>query len=88
MLQFKKRINIFVPLRDFLDAVVNTNGLTLVDLSAAVATESVFLRDDFHGDSADRLIVSTARIKNATLLTKDQLMISWAKKGHIKYCKI
>ncbi len=32
---------------------------------------------DLHGDPADRLIVATAQLKGATLLTADQSLLQW-----------
>jgi PIN domain nuclease of toxin-antitoxin system len=37
-----------------------------------VAAEVAGLPDSFHRDPADRIIVSTARVLGATLLTRDQ----------------
>lgn len=37
-----------------------------------------------HKDPADRFIVAQARRKNAVLITCDELMIDYARKGHVK----
>ena len=84
MLNFKKRINIYEPVKDFLKSITNINGLAVQDISSEVAAESVLLMDDFHGDPADRIIVATTKIKGATLITRDQKILDWAKLGHIK----
>ncbi|HJD56338.1 MAG TPA: type II toxin-antitoxin system VapC family toxin [Rickettsia endosymbiont of Pyrocoelia pectoralis] len=84
MLKFKKRINIYEPTKDFLESITNINGLTVKDISPEIAAESISLIDDFHGDPADRIIVATAKCLGATLLTRDQKILNWAKLGHIK----
>ena len=84
MLKSKRRINIYEPTRDFLESITNIDGLSIKDISAEIAAESVQLTDDFHGDPADRIIVATAKCHGATLLTRDQKILAWASLGHIK----
>ncbi len=84
MLKFKKRINIYEPIKDFLESISNINGLSIKDLSPEIVAESVLLLDDFHGDPADRIIVATTKVHGATLITKDQQILTWANLGHIK----
>ena len=84
MLKFKKRINIYEPIKDFLESIANINGLFIKDITPEIAAESVSLMDDFHGDPADRIIVATAKCYGATLLTRDQKILNWANLGHIK----
>ena len=88
MLNFKKRINVYEPIKDFLSSITNINGLSIKDISPEVAAESISLMDDFHGDPADRIIVATAKCFGATLLTRDQKILTWAKLGHIKSISI
>ena len=84
MLKSKRRINIYEPIRDFLESVTSIDGLSVKDISAEIAAESVQLMDDFHGDPADRIIAATAKCCVATLLTRDQKILTWASLGHIK----
>lgn len=88
MLSFKKRINIYEPIKDFLNSITDINGLAIKDISSEIAAESISLMDDFHGDPADRIIVATAKCLGATLLTRDQKILTWAKLGHIKSISI
>jgi len=48
-----------------------------------IAVESYALPDVFHRDPADRLIVATARVANATLMTRDQRILDYAARGHL-----
>lgn len=84
MLKFKKRINIYEPTKEFLESITNINGLSVKDISAEIAAESVQLIDEFHGDPADRIIVATTKVFGATLITRDHKILGWAKLGHIK----
>jgi len=84
MLKFKKRINVYEPIKDFLDAIAKIDGLLVKDISPEIAAESISLIDDFHGDPADRIIVATARCLGATLLSRDQKILNWANLGHLK----
>lgn len=87
MLNHKKRINVYEPIKNFLNSIADIDGLIVKDIDSEIAAESTLLMDDFHGDPADRIIVATTKILGATLLTRDQKILSWAKKGHIKYLK-
>jgi PIN domain nuclease of toxin-antitoxin system len=88
MLQFKKRLHIYEPIQEFLHAITHISGLSVKDLSAEIAAESILLTDNFHGDPADRMIVATAKIHHATLLTRDQKILSWAKLGSIRALEV
>jgi len=41
MLKSKKRINIYEPLKDFLQAITDIDGLTVLDISPNIAADSV-----------------------------------------------
>nr|WP_253308070.1 type II toxin-antitoxin system VapC family toxin [Rickettsia endosymbiont of Ceutorhynchus assimilis] len=88
ILEHKKRININQPIKGFLQSVTNIKGLSIKNISAEIAAESSLLMNGFHNDPADKLIVATAKCYNATLLTRDQKILTWAKFGHIKSLKV
>ncbi len=50
---------------------------TTVLVSHEMAIESYRLPDPFHRDPADRVLVATARIEGATLLTADDLILAY-----------
>lgn len=75
MLSAKGRIRLQVPLPLFLDAIERSSLVRVLPISAAVAAKVAELPPHFHGDPADRLIVSTAIVHNATLLTADRPII-------------
>jgi PIN domain nuclease of toxin-antitoxin system len=71
------RVEIRIPLDQWLDQAVNKSGLEVFDLSPKVAAESCNLPGDFHKDPADRIIVATARINGISLITKDKKIIDY-----------
>jgi PIN domain nuclease of toxin-antitoxin system len=52
-------------------------------LSPQIAIESHALPDGFHRDPADQLIVATARVTSATLVTRDRRILDYASRGHL-----
>jgi PIN domain nuclease of toxin-antitoxin system len=50
----------------------------IVPLSPSIAVESWELPGTFHADPADRIIVATARVTGATLLTRDRRILDYA----------
>ena len=71
------KVEIRIPLDQWLDQAVNKSGLEVFDLSPKVAVESCHLPGDFHKDPADRIIVATARINGISLITKDKKIIDY-----------
>lgn len=70
------RIRLGLPLRDWLDKAVAPPLVRRQPISPAVAAEVAALPDSFHRDPADRIIVSTARVLGATLLTRDHRIVA------------
>lgn len=65
------RIELDLPLRDWLERATAPPLVRRASLTPAVAADVASLPDSFHRDPGDRLIVSTARVLGATLLTRD-----------------
>jgi PIN domain nuclease of toxin-antitoxin system len=42
------------------------------------------LSGTFHGDPADRMIVATSLLRNATLITRDAAILAYGAQGHAK----
>jgi PIN domain nuclease of toxin-antitoxin system len=59
------------PVDDWIDLAVARPGLQLLELTRPVQIESCRLPGPFHGDPADQMIVATARLRDATILTRD-----------------
>jgi PIN domain nuclease of toxin-antitoxin system len=69
------RIQLDLPLRDWLERAAAPPLVRRFGISPAIAAEVAALPDEFPRDPADRIIVSTARTLGATLLTRDQPII-------------
>jgi PIN domain nuclease of toxin-antitoxin system len=67
----------------WLEEALADPGPAIDSLSPQIAIESYALPDAFHRDPADRLIVATARLANATLMTRDQRILDYAARGHL-----
>jgi PIN domain nuclease of toxin-antitoxin system len=67
----------------WLDEALADPGPAIDPLSPRVAVEAWSLPEAFHRDPADRLIVATARVVNATLMTRDRRILDYAARGHL-----
>jgi PIN domain nuclease of toxin-antitoxin system len=66
----------------WLEEALADPGPAIDPLSRKIAVESDALPDVFDRDPADRLIVATARVANATL-TRDRRILDYAARGHL-----
>lgn len=65
------RVEFGLPLRDWLERATAPPLVRRLAITPAVAAEVAALPDTFHRDPADRIIVATARVMGATILTRD-----------------
>ena len=75
MLHGLGRIRLTLPLREWLDKAVAPPLVRRHGISPAIATDVAALPDSFHRDPADRILVATARVLGATLLTSDRRIV-------------
>jgi len=69
------RIELDVPLRDWLENASAPPLVQRCEISPAVAAEVATLPDSFHRDPADRILVATALVHGAKLLTSDRRIV-------------
>ena len=69
------RIRLSLPLRDWLERASAPPLVRRYGVSPTVAAELANFPSTFHRDPADRIIVATARIIGATVLTCDRRII-------------
>jgi PIN domain nuclease of toxin-antitoxin system len=84
MLSSKNRIQISEPLEDWLEQTLKAPGIRSINLTPKIIADSMNLPDPFHADPSDRLIVATARVLGAILVTEDKLIHKYAKSGNVK----
>ena len=76
MLAAKRRISIALPTAGWrLDLI--RDGLVEVALDGSIGITAAEL-EDTHADPADRIILATALMTGATLLTADKRMLAWS----------
>ena len=71
----RRRIELNRPLREWLECAVAPPLVERVGISPAIAAEVAALPADFHRDPADRILVATARVIGARLMTLDERII-------------
>lgn len=69
------RIRLHLPLREWLEAAAAPPLVRRLPISVAIASEVARLPDSFPRDPADRIIVASARVHGAPLLTRDRRVI-------------
>jgi PIN domain nuclease of toxin-antitoxin system len=82
MLEAKHRIQLSMPTLQWIQSAIKNLPIQVIHLTPEIVVESCQLLD-MYGDPADRLIVSTARVENLTLLTRDQNIQNYAKAKHL-----
>lgn len=87
MLWKKERIQLRVPPNDWVRSALDGSGFFLMPLTDAIALESSLLPGKFHSDPADCMIVATARLEKAILVTRDQRIIEYGQAGHVDILK-
>ena len=83
LLASRGRVTLSRPLAQWITEAVSARGLSIEPLLPQIAVEACSLPEAFHRDPADRLIVATARVANATLMTRDQRILDYAARGHL-----
>jgi len=84
MLEQHGRVALPMNIRSWVEEVLSKPGISLAPLTPEIAIESSNLPGNLPGDSADRIIVATARAWNATLLTKDKRLIEYSRQRHVR----
>jgi PIN domain nuclease of toxin-antitoxin system len=84
MLLNKGRISLSEPLPRWVDAVTARAEIRIVPVDAPIAIEAGLLPGDLHGDPGDRLLVATARVLRAPLLTSDRKILAYGEAGHVE----
>lgn len=70
----KKKLRLSCDGETWIQEALEMPSLRLVPLSPRIAWHSTTLPGLFHDDPADQIIVATARLENATIITVDTLI--------------
>jgi len=74
MLVERGRLELDLPLGEWLDAAAHPRSVQIVSITSAIAAAVASLPDGFHRDPADRLIVATSRAMGIPVLSHDRLI--------------
>jgi len=78
----KGRLKLGADVMEWIRAALAKPGVRLVPLEPEIAVASTRLPFEMHADSADRILVATARHQGATLVTADDALLQFAGNGH------
>jgi PIN domain nuclease of toxin-antitoxin system len=78
------RVQLSVPLRDWVERALAGPGIQLATLDAAIAVESTLLPGAPEADPADRFLIATARTQGLALATRDQGILAYGKLGLVR----
>ena len=81
LLEAKGRLALRRPCLEWVRTALARSGVALAPITPEIAVESHRLPGGFHADPADRLIVATARVESAVLVTRDRLILDYARGG-------
>jgi PIN domain nuclease of toxin-antitoxin system len=84
MLEKRGRVALPMNVRTWVDQALSKTGIAIAPLTPEIAIESVHLPGELHGDPADRMLVATARVLGATLMTKDDRLIRYSRQRHVR----
>jgi PIN domain nuclease of toxin-antitoxin system len=87
MQSHKGRIQLSMPLRDWVARALSPPGISLLPLDADTAAESTLLPGSPHGDPA-RFLIAAARTKRLALATRDREIIAYGKSGHVRVLEL
>jgi PIN domain nuclease of toxin-antitoxin system len=84
MLESRGRVALPMNIRTWVEQALQQPGVSVAALTPEITIESVHLPGTLHGDPADRMLVATARVLRATLLTKDNRLIQYSRQRHVR----
>ncbi len=71
------RIKLTIDVQEWLNVIVSSPKIQVVELLVEIIVESTRLPGSFHKDPADQLIVATSRVLNCNLLTEDDKILKY-----------
>ena len=78
-----RRIELSHDVRTWVGRALSFPGVSFKGLSPSIAIESTRLPGTLHRDPADRILIATARLTGAALVTSDERILAYAKQGHV-----
>jgi PIN domain nuclease of toxin-antitoxin system len=82
LLEAKGRLELKMSCAEWVNQALATPGLSLEPFTPEIAIESSRLPGEIHADPADRILLATARITGAQLLTADERLLHYGRGRH------
>ena len=83
LLVARGRLNLAMAPERWFSRLLQAPGLQLADMTPEILIESSFLPGSPPKDPADRILAATARAYGYALVTRDRLLLNYARQGHI-----
>lgn len=84
MLDAERRVALSLECSAWIDRALSAPGIHLQPLTPAIAITSTRLPGFPHRDPVDRILIATARLTGATLVTRDRRILDYASKGYLR----
>jgi PIN domain nuclease of toxin-antitoxin system len=84
MLVAKGRIKLTSTPEEWFDEIIASPGVRLAPLTPKILLASTSMTGITTNDPADRIVAATARIYKLTVITRDRLLLDYAKQGYIQ----
>lgn len=78
------RVASAMPVSMWFDSFLGRSGFKLQALTSATLADSSFLPGSPPRDPADRIIITTARTFDLTVVTRDRAILDYSKQGHVR----
>lgn len=79
----KGRVLLSMPVETWFQKLISLPGIQLAELSPEVLIRSTALPGSPPNDPADRIIVATARELGAAIVTRDRLILGYARQPYV-----
>ncbi len=84
MLDAKGRLSSPTSPHRWFDILLTELGFELAELTPGILIDSSFLPSSVNSDPVDRILIATARANDFTIVTRDQKILDYADKGHVR----
>jgi len=84
LLAAKQRFRFAPDARTWFFDFIAREDISIASLLPEIMFDSWSLPEPLHADPADRLIISTARHLNASVMTRDDRILDYAKAGYVE----
>ena len=88
MLEVRGRVRLSMDCRVWVQRALGAPGLRFQGLTPSIAIESSRLPGVIHGDPVDRILIATARLIGASLVTRDHRILDYAETGQVRALRV